>query len=251
MRTKFFVIVLCLSFALLITMSGTIMVQNGMCQGFGYDLGGGHGATGHIAAGVLLNMSGNGNGPALIGSSPQAHIIAGALTNNQTTGSVVAGALLHLSGFSSMSIPGQTDLEHSWGIRTADYYFHDFFLDPFMGLGDYLNYMKGLQFKGAGSSVAALGFPMPSGAAYNPSLPLMPPSDLNWLNSLENPTKVKLPWQSMFETSVPGYKYDPTHPQETSPIISDTGPGAIWYIPGGMWGGRLSAAPLFPNYYDF
>jgi len=140
MKSKYSVIVFCLSFTLLMAALGSIMAQKGMCQW-------------------------HGNGLAE-DSATQGHIIAGALYSVASTGNVVAGSLLHRSGFSPERFPGQNDLQHAWGIRVADYYFHDFFLDPLIGLGDYL---RRLQFGSLGSSVSASGFPIITSFIYPPA----------------------------------------------------------------------------------
>jgi len=170
MKTKFSVLVLCLSFLLLIAVSGTISVQKGMCQWPSIDSS--YGAQGHYVAGALTNYFntgsvggalgnsiGSGSGSIVIGFSAQGHIAAGAMTNYASTGSIVAGALTHRSGSSSTSTPGQNGLYSSWGMRTAEYYFHDFFLNPILGLGNYMNYIGGLQYGAAGFPIGAFGFP--------------------------------------------------------------------------------------------
>ena len=169
MKTKFFVIVLCLSFVLLTVASGTILVRKCMCQWTGNALSVGYSAQGHYVAGALTNYLRTGSLSMQQGYGATGAIVAGALLNRSGDDSglmgsgsqarIVSGALTHRSGFSSMSLPGQNDLYSSWGMRTADYYFHGFFSDPLMGLGDYMNYMQGLH-AGVGSSVAATGFPV-------------------------------------------------------------------------------------------
>ena len=140
MKTKFFLLVLCLSLVLLTAVSGTILVQKGMCQWSGIGSAGmGYSAQGHYVAGALLNLSGYGTG----GSQ----------------GNIAAGVLAHRAGFSSTYTPGQNDLYTSWGMQTAEYYFHDFFRNPIEGLGDYMNYMRGLQFGDVGFSITNFGFP--------------------------------------------------------------------------------------------
>jgi hypothetical protein len=147
MKTKFFLLVLCLSFVLLTAVSGTILVQKGMCQWSG--IGStkiGYSGQGYYVAGALLNRSGDASSYGTGGS--QANI--------------AAGVLAHRAGYTSTYPLGPNNLYSSWGMRTAEYYFHDFFRNPIEGLGDYMNYMQGLQFRGAGSSIIAItdfGFP--------------------------------------------------------------------------------------------
>ncbi|MGA1792221.1 MAG: hypothetical protein ACMUIM_12095 [bacterium] len=133
MKNRFFVIILCLSFALLITASNTILVKEGICQSYN--------AQGNIWAGAWLNQQ---------QGLPSSSGISGGwipvVNYANIQGQVLAGVMYNLSDNSDDSkpdLPGPKSLQESRGIQMAGYYSHDPWIKSLIGLG---TYTQGLQF---------------------------------------------------------------------------------------------------------
>jgi len=150
LKTKLFAIVLCLSFAILIAGSGTIMLH--VCAAQSYNAGG-YTAAGSLYSYVLSP------GTMYI---PQASGLAG-----DPLGHIGAGAVMIWTVGTSPSTPGNNDINNSWGMQAARYYSPEPFFNKFIGLG---NYTQGLRFRSMNSSVSALGFPISNSGIYKPSL---------------------------------------------------------------------------------
>lgn len=147
MKTKFFVLVLCLSFAVLILASGTILVQKGMCQGVLY----GSTVSGLNAQDYgWLNMG-------------QGWPIGSVLVQTANwQGQILSGVMYNLArgpDISRPTFPWTNSVQESRGVQMAGYYSPDLWINSLIGVGDY---MQGLQFGSPSSSITvttAFGFP--------------------------------------------------------------------------------------------
>ena len=205
MKTKFFVIFICLCFAFLITALGTSHAQDGTYFPEEFHF---------LDPGFNPHPLNLVYKPSYINTSTPVFLIKDSLVNWSLTGSTSTYDLMQ------------------WGVQVRGLYST---LDNSMGLG---NYMQGLQFGGPAPMIAASVFPTFTSNAYNVSIPSMGAQlpDFSWLNGLNNPMELAIPWQGIFKKFVPGYDYDPTKLKITSPIISDIGPGGAGHVPGQIWG---------------
>jgi len=179
MKTRSFVIILCLSFLLLITASNATLAQQGTYQtGIYYTVGsggsyfqgigggiypidqkvGGFSSQVHLMPGVLYNLE-HGEGripvvPQTLTSNAQVNIMAGVRVN------VAQGYPLPSDSGSNASGPGTGSVRESRGVQMAAYYDLSPWMNSFIELGDYT---RDLQFKTMEYTTAPPAASMPYG----------------------------------------------------------------------------------------